>query len=125
MALDGLVIGGVAAGHMRRTYKQMQEQSVSMSVSEARLQAEGLAVDVDRLFMITQALWELLKEKHGYTDESLMKKITEIDLRDGKLDGKTARKERPNCPSCGRKMGRHPTCLYCGAEAPDRCPFDR
>jgi hypothetical protein len=62
--------------------------------------------------------WTLLQEQHGYTDEQLIQRIQEIDLQDGKLDGKVAKEQvRPDCPQCGRKlMGRRPVCLYCGAE---------
>jgi len=98
--------------------------SASAAALEAQLKGASLQTDVDKLFLITQALWELLKKEHGYTDEVLQEKVTEIDLSDGKLDGKAQKIERPDCPSCGRKMGRHPICLYCGA-TPPRNPFER
>jgi len=122
--LNGLFVAGAVRQHAVATEAQLQSQTASNAASAARHQGEMLQADVDKLFMITQALWELLKTEHGYTDELLVNKITEIDLSDGKLDGKVARKERPDCPSCGRKMGRHPVCVWCGT-ATLRCPFER
>jgi len=115
--MNGLTVGAAVGARIRHTIGQAQEQSARGAISEVGIKTENLAMDVDKLFMITQALWELLKEEHGYTDETLIKKIAE--------NGKVTKKERLHCPSCGRKMGRHPTCLYCGAAAPERCPFER
>jgi ribosomal protein L32 len=121
--MEGLFLAGAARQHARATEAQLQAQTASISVAEARRQNEALIADVDKLFMVAQALWEILKTEHGYTDELLANKVTEIDMRDGKLDGKAAKKERPACPSCGRKMGRHPVCVWCGT-ATIRDPFE-
>lgn len=83
--------------------------------------------EMERLLMITEALWLMLKEQHGYTDDDLIKRIAEIDLRDGRLDGRVAPDEAevPKCPKCQRPIGKkRPTCLYCGA-ALVRQPFER
>ncbi len=71
--------------------------------------------DIERLLMITEALWGILKEQHGYTDEELFRRITEIDLRDGRADGRVAATPVPPCPHCGRLTAKHrPLCIYCG-----------
>ena len=36
--------------------------------SEAKSEAELLKHDIDRLFMISEALWTFLKKEHGYSD---------------------------------------------------------
>lgn len=98
----------------------------SRIATDVRSQNEFIRCDIEKLFMVTEALWTILKEQHGYSDEDLVTRIQEIDLRDGKLDGQVAKAaERPSCPHCGRKlMGRRPVCLYCGTEvALD--PFER
>ncbi len=76
-----------------------------------------LRLDVERLLMITEALWTLLKEQHGYTDDELVKRVNAIDMRDGVLDGQVATELSPVCPACHRQQPiRHrPTCLYCGS----------
>jgi hypothetical protein len=86
---------------------------------------ETLSVDIERLFLITAALWTLLKEKHEYTDDDLVRRIEEIDALDGRIDGRIAKMERPDCPQCHRKqVGPLPVCLYCGAKVA-RDPFER
>ena len=82
-------------------------------------------LDIKKLFMITEAMWDILKEKHGYTDENLLQMIHDIDLRDGELDGNVAKQRNQPCARCGRVlMGQHPVCLYCGAMAVKE-PFER
>lgn len=85
------------------------------SAQRAMTNVTLLSADVDRLLMITEALWTLLKEQHGYSDEELQQRIEQIDMRDGKLDGKSASDEAPVCGKCGRTtMKRRASCLYCG-----------
>ena len=67
--------------------------------------------------MITEAMWTILKEQLGYEDEELMRRIEEIDMRDGVVDGKVKNTPNPPCPECGRTLiGKRPKCLYCGVE---------
>lgn len=82
---------------------------------EAKSVRAELISKVDRLSMICQALWEIVQELHGTTEEELIKKVQEIDLRDGSLDGKFT-KEISKCSDCGRAMNaRHNECIYCGS----------
>ncbi len=82
---------------------------------EARSEAEQLRFDVNRLLMITEALWGILREKHGYTDDELVRRVYEIDAADGTLDGRKSRGPAKDCPHCARKLARkRPRCLYCG-----------
>ena len=81
--------------------------------------------DIERLMMLTEALWTLLKEAHGYTDADLIRLVAEIDARDGRIDGRVAPTPPALCPSCGRVLARkRPTCLYCGKPVIDS-PFAR
>jgi hypothetical protein len=79
--------------------------------------AEQLQAELSRLTLACAALWSLLKE-HGHTDEQLLARMEELDLRDGKLDGRMA-PEAITCVACQRKTkpGRR-TCLYCGSDLP-------
>ena len=85
-----------------------------------------LRSNIDRLLMITEALWGILKEQHGYSDEELVKRVSEIDMRDGALDGRVVTGESPVCPECNRShIARNRAfCLYCGARITND-PFDR
>ena len=78
----------------------------------------------DQLILLTRAMWELLSVKAGVTEQDLLNKVTEIDLRDGTLDGKIQSKPVA-CAGCGRSLSpAHSVCIYCGAELTDRSAFD-
>ena len=80
---------------------------------------------IERLLLITDAMWELLSERAGVTDEELAAKVHEIDGRgDGARDGRRARSIR-RCTSCQAAIehGRA-TCTFCGAPAPGTTPID-
>jgi len=74
--------------------------------------------DIERLRLASQAMWELLRDKHGLTDTDIEDKIQEIDLRDG-VDDDQMTITMIACPACG-KQGRsyRRVCLYCGASIP-------
>ena len=69
---------------------------------------------VDRQALAAQALWEILRERLGLSDEVVFAKMAEIDLRDGVADGKM-RPQVMNCSRCGRPINSaRPKCIYCG-----------
>ena len=73
---------------------------------------EYLEERLDRLSLISLALWTLLKDR-GLTEQQLMERVQELDMRDGELDGRV-KSGLINCPQCGRPLSqRHRTCLYC------------
>ncbi len=93
--------------------------------NNAERQVEYMKQDIERLLMITEALWKLLQKANGYTDEELKALINEIDLRDGVLDGRVTKKESLPCPSCQRLSSvRHLRCIYCG-QVLQHDPFGR
>lgn len=84
---------------------------------------EQLEQRIDRLSLVNEALWTLLRERVGVTDAELLERIREVDLSDGRLDGKVRRKP-VDCPGCKRTVSnRHDRCLYCGQDI-ERGPFD-
>ena len=83
-----------------------------------------LADRIDRLQLVCTALWALLEEKTGLKAEDLAAKVNELDLADGKLDGKISR-DIQSCEKCGRALSpRHQKCLYCGSAKLHKNPFD-
>ncbi len=73
-----------------------------------------LEANLAKALMICETLWELLRDEHGWSEETLHKKLYEVDMRDGVLDGKNQRKA-VECPDCGHTVSaRHPACIYCG-----------
>jgi len=103
-------------------------QSAREAASEAQrasTKVDQIQFDIERLLMITEALWTILKEQHGYDDAELQLRVAQIDMRDGKLDGKVARTPAVKCTNCGKPLlKRRPRCIYCGIPAPPRL-FER
>lgn len=107
------------------SYATAAAREAETSAREAKTELEYLKLDVERLLMITEALWNMVKEKHGYEDDELMRKINEIDLRDEKLDGRVAPSPPRPCPKCNQPLAkRRISCIYCGT-ATTRDPFER
>ena len=114
-----------AASSAAARQAQLSASSARSTANAARTKANLLSSDVEKLFMITEALWSIVRDQMGFTDDDIIRLVQDIDMRDGKLDGNVAKQINPDCPSCGRKLlGKHPACLYCGALA-DRDPFQR
>jgi hypothetical protein len=86
---------------------------------------EDLKFQVERLLILTEALWGFVKEQHGIDDAELVRRMVLVDMKDGKLDGRVSKTPPTPCPKCRRVVGRHrPRCLYCGEPiAPE--PFAR
>jgi hypothetical protein len=71
---------------------------------------------LERLVLISEALWTLLRERTGIEEREFLDRIRELDLSDGHRDGKV-RRPVTDCPSCGRVVStRNVRCLYCEAE---------
>jgi hypothetical protein len=99
-------------------------RSARQSAQDARLQVKLLQAQCDKLSIICEALWTLLREKLDLNDEELIQRVTEIDLSDGVLDGKVRRTPK-QCVSCDRTLSpRFPKCIYCGADT-STDPFGR
>lgn len=123
--LDALFLGWAARQQATAQRADMAADRASAAAAQARTQVELMQMDVERLLMITEALWVMLRDEHGYTDEQLVRKVQEIDLRDGRLDGKVARQPPSKCPQCGRAISaRRTLCVFCGA-ASTSGPFQR
>jgi len=74
-----------------------------------------LEAKLDALALISQALIEILEKRGGLTEVELEAKIKDIDLRDGRLDGKLTGGPIA-CPKCKRPCHtRQQVCMYCSA----------
>ncbi len=90
--------------------------SAQAAAREARDGTQALEDRLDKLTLISMAMWELLKQRGKLSEADLLAKVQELDLRDGVPDGKVTRTAR-QCPQCDRTMSpRHKKCLYCGSE---------
>lgn len=118
------ILGGILGPVVVRTEAMHSTSSGGVIARDAQRQAEYLEDRLDRLTLVCQALWELLKERGELTEEDLATKIGEIDLRDDRADGKIS-KQIKHCPKCDRIMSpRHQKCMYCGAINLQITPFE-
>ena len=89
------------------------------SITELQVALRAMDDRLDRLSLMSAAMWSLLQQTSGLSDDELLKKIEMIDLSDGRLDGKV-RKKASRCLQCQRAMSpRHQRCIYCGARNPE------
>lgn len=69
----------------------------------------------ERLLLITEALWEILKEEHNYTNDTLVEKLKIIDMKDGRKDGRVLLPP-PKCSNCNKTIEKGAdVCIYCGS----------
>jgi hypothetical protein len=91
-------------------------QDASSRENIAREANKHLVEKVEGLALVTQALFELLQETTGVSEQRLRAKITEIDLRDGQADGRMTRRPK-KCPKCDAMMSpQFGRCLFCGQQ---------
>jgi len=89
--------------------------SAKRDARSANTEINFLKQEVERLLMITEGLWELIKQNTNLTDEELHNKVIEIDARDGKIDGKVKPSPPKKCSNCNKILARRkPFCMYCG-----------
>lgn len=99
--------GGGTGGSGRAARTENQTLALREETRELRHQ-------VERLSLLNQALWELIRDKAGITDADLERMANEIDLRDGTADGKMGG-GAVTCPTCHRvSNAKHYKCMYCG-----------
>ena len=110
----GLVGRGVDQAFENRRTESAANHATSQA-NRATERSVEVELEMERLQLVTQAMWEFLRERTEITDADLEAKIQEIDLRDGQSDGKMAR-QIAICGHCHRKTGvrAHRRCFYCG-----------
>jgi hypothetical protein len=98
-------------------------QSASSAASEARSarrQVELMEDALGRHALIIRTLLSICEKKGLFNEPEFIKLMEEVDLSDGRLDGKYTPEATPQvCPQCGKTNGRKAvTCMYCGADLP-------
>ncbi len=90
----------------------------TMPVQDPTEQDKYIDARLHSLEMACAGLWELLKQKNGYTDQELADIIKSVDQR------RSATANQEKCPHCGHPMltHNHTRCLWCGADL-QQAPF--
>ena len=84
---------------------------------QARTSTELMQHDIDRLLLITEAMWTILKQQHGLADDALTKIVGEIELKRSNVNGVPVKDPPVACPACGRpNMASRQYCIYCGKQ---------
>ena len=98
---------------------QVDAQHARDVARESAMSSDKTRKNTERLYLVVQAMWELLKDKAGLTDADLDAKVQEIDMRDGRLDGQDSTQTDPlTCPQCGRTiLSGQAQCSWCGTQA--------
>jgi len=85
------------------------------TATSARQDMAEMQERCDKALMVCEALWTILRDKFKLTDEHLVARINELDLSDGRLDGRVKKEKAVRCPECDRTISRRfPRCMYCG-----------
>ena len=103
----------------------MQAASAENTAQQAKTTVEIFKHDIDRLLLITEAMWTLMKQQHGYNDDMLVQLIQQIEKQKTNANGVTIKDAPVVCPSCQRNnTATRSFCMYCGTALPSN-PFAR
>ena len=117
--MDPIVWGSMYA--MADAASQLAPSGTGREATAARI--DHLERRIEKLTMLCQALWTLVRDRAGATEDDFARRVQEIDLSDGKLDGRVAASFV--CDKCNRRSARrHERCLYCEAPRKGASPFD-
>ena len=79
---------------------------------------------IDKIVLVVHAMWTLMGEKTDLTETELLKRVTELDGKDGAIDGRVTKPPVP-CPKCGATIcHKFNRCLFCGQEYAGGSAFD-
>jgi len=99
------------------------ESEAERAANRTRSLGEELDSRVERLLLVTQAMWELLSERTGLTVGDLAERVRSLDARDGRLDGRhgpAPDAPQVRCSSCQAVVpAGKTTCQFCGASVPE------
>src|SRR5688572_12552081 len=71
---------------------------------------------VEALTLTCEALWEICRDRLAVTQAELLAKVQEVDVRDGKMDGRISARAAL-CPRCQRRTSTaRRSCVYCGTQ---------
>lgn len=106
------------------TSSAREAASASSAASRASRNAAAAEDRIERLTLVCMAMWSLIQDKTDLTEDDLLQRVEDIDVLDGRADGKASRGVQ-KCGSCDRTLNnRHRKCLYCGTQVSGGTAFD-
>lgn len=112
--------------HQQRRINEVEDgaNDAARKATDFQERVRFLEDRIDRTLLTNMAMWSLLRDAMGLTDQDLIARVQQIDLEDGVADGKVTRSGPKTCSRCQRAFSpRHRRCLYCGHEATTGTPF--
>ena len=110
---------------LRLNDHRMRQDSIESETDRTRGDLFDLSRQITKMALVNQALYELLKEKSGITDEELRRKIREVDERDGVHDG-DLNAAPLRCPKCQSTVTAGALfCMTCGATVAPKYPYEQ
>ena len=101
-----------------------KDGEVRTDVNVGLQELDSLRRQYQALALTCQAMWEVLSERLGVTEDQLRERIQALDLRDGKLDGRLQQPQQQQCPGCGTRIqANRPSCYVCGRPLTLSRPF--
>jgi hypothetical protein len=98
------------------TFEARRHSAIRSERELSDLRLEAVSRRLDRAMLAVEALSEILCDRFGITGEEIHVRMDEIDLRDGKQDGRLAAGV-VMCSACDRpNSGQSRQCVYCGHE---------
>jgi hypothetical protein len=104
----------------------LSAQNAASDASSAARRAENAMARMedalDRQALIIRTLLTACEKKGLFNEAEFRELVNEVDLSDGRLDGKYKPQQGPvGCPSCGKTNGKRAvTCMYCGVPLEQR-----
>ena len=115
MILDGIDLADAVDDAQASSAAEAAAADARRMARQTSTNSRFMADELARLELICEAMWGLMKEKTGLTDEDLLAEMARLDLMDGKADGKKEKSGPVVCGKCGRPNSRrHDFCIYCG-----------
>ncbi len=114
---------GWVNGFLHAERETARNASAAESAARRAENALGRLEDqLQRQALIIRALLEICASKAVFNEKEFRELVNEIDMSDGRLDGKFKPQQGPRqCPECGKVNGRSAiTCMYCTADLGER-----
>ncbi|MBX3475037.1 MAG: hypothetical protein KF754_11690 [Planctomycetes bacterium] len=115
---------GWVGAYMRAAERESSRNATAAESAANRAESALMRMEdtIQRQALIIRSLLEVCARKQLFDEKEFRDIVNEIDLSDGRLDGKYKPAAGPrNCPECGKINGKSAiTCMYCSAHLPDR-----
>jgi rubrerythrin len=120
MNFDFNDLGPGGRAHQLAKDAKARADGAARAAGRAVCEERDLGERLHNLSVKCAALWELLKEKTGATDEQLAAKVKQIEQAHATPEGQSV-----TCAKCGLEfIGPQDCCPYCGHVPPAPTDFD-